>query len=353
MNPAKAVLIILILSILIAACGPIPTAAPETASGPKVNTTVQAAVTAALVTPPLSLPTIQQSAPAITVASSATATRATLTPSDTPALVVAKVSQNGKVYLGTLMILDPTEKDLGCFDAGSISYSPTGEHFLIVLNCFEGDNDAFLFRADGSDKRRITGKWDYVNYHDFEWAADGQSFVYQRVNDCCVAPPPDAPPAGRVRYDIKTGEKTLLSGTTTAMAQTLFLRPSCGTTYHAQADKPVEIQYGAWAANGVELAEENKKHLTVELLIDHQPIARQRQFDAPMSSIPCGKVLPGSYWIVHATLIDSLSPGEHSIEVIYTFDQEITDGYDSDNDGELDRYRANKPIRQVYTLLVP
>jgi hypothetical protein len=352
MNATKVIAIVLTLSSLLVACAPVPTAVPEIVSGPNVNVTVQAVVAATLAARLSSVPTIQESVLTVNAVPSANATRATPIPSATPTLVEAKVGQGGKVYLGTLMILDPTEKDLGCFDAGSISYSPTKEYFLVVLNCFEGDNDAFLFRADGSDKRRITGKWDYINYHDFEWAADGQSFVYQRINDCCVVPPPDAPPAGRVRYIVRTGEKTLLSGTTTLTAQTFFLRPSCGMTYNAQAGKPIEVQYGAWGVNGAKLAEDNKEHLTVKLLIDNQLVSGQRQFDAPMSSIPCGNVLPGSYWIVHATLIDSLSPGKHTIEVIYTFDQEITDGYDSDNDGALDRYEANKPIRQTYTILV-
>jgi hypothetical protein len=110
------------------------------------------------------------------------------TTAPTPTVATATIGKD-KVYLSNRMILDLTDKTLGCFGTAKISYAPTHEYFLVVLDCFEGDNEAFLFRADGSDKRRITGKWDYINYHEYEWASDGQSFTYQRVNDCCVVPP--------------------------------------------------------------------------------------------------------------------------------------------------------------------
>jgi hypothetical protein len=131
------------------------------------------------------------------------------TPSNSIATAIAI---DGKVYLGNTVIFDMAQENLGCFDVGGIDYSPTGEYFLVVLACLEGDNDAFLFRADGSDKRRITSKWDYINYYNYEWSSDGLSFVYQRINSCCVSPwdiPTDAPPEGLVRYDVQTGQKTL------------------------------------------------------------------------------------------------------------------------------------------------
>jgi hypothetical protein len=145
----------------------------------------------------------------------------------------------------------------------------------------------------------------------------------------------------------------LALNTTTATAQALFLRPSCGKTYNAQANKPVEIQYGAWGSNGAELAEENAKHLTVQLIVDNHLVSDQRRFTAAESAIPCGNVPAGPYWIVHTTWLDSFSPGKHTLKVIYTFDHDVTDGYDSDKDGALDRYAADKPLRQTYTVLVP
>lgn len=118
---------------------------------------------------------------------------------------------DGQVYLGDLLLLDTATDTPGCFGVGEISYSPTREYFLVVIACFEGDNEAFLFNADGSNRRRITGKWNYINYFDYEWASDGQSFTYERINSCCADPPPDAPPPGPVRYDIQTGTTAPLS----------------------------------------------------------------------------------------------------------------------------------------------
>jgi hypothetical protein len=127
-----------------------------------------------------------------------------------PSVATAMARDDGKVYLGNTVILDVAQENLGCFGVGEIAYSPTGEYFLVVLQCFEGDNDAFLFRADGSDKRRVTGEWDYINYYNYKWSSDGQSFTYERINSCCKEPPSNAPPVGLVRYDIRTGKKTLL-----------------------------------------------------------------------------------------------------------------------------------------------
>lgn len=277
-------------------------------------------------------------------------TTAILSPTSIP--VEAIFGQDGRVYLGDLMILDPLGKNLGCFGGGKISYAPTREYFLVVLDCFEGDNHAFLFRANGDDKRQITDEWDYVNYYDFEWALDGQSFTYQRINDCCVAPPPDAPPAGRIRYDVRTREKNLVSDTVTSSdIQVIFLRPSCGKTYYIQSGKTIELRYGAWGANGEERARDNARYLTVNLTIDGRPFNGQRLF-VSSSFIPCDNIPSNSYWIQHTALIDSLAPGEYTVEVVFTFDQEITDGYDIDNDGQLDSYDTSTPIFQTYTIVV-
>lgn len=124
--------------------------------------------------------------------------------------ITAAFEADGNLYLNGEMILNVFVEAPGCFGGGGVLYSPTNEYFLAILACFEGDNDAFLFRYDGTDKRKITGQWDYVNYFYIYWDPDGASFVYWRINSCCANPPPDAPPQGWVRYDIPTGTKTLL-----------------------------------------------------------------------------------------------------------------------------------------------
>jgi hypothetical protein len=129
-----------------------------------------------------------------------------------PPIEKAVIKDNVYVYLGSKLLLDATQKDLGCFGVAKISYSPTGEYFVVILGCIEGDNEAFLFRADGTDKRRITGKWDYINYCFFKWEPDGKSLIYSRINSFGAPPeaiPASAPPPGIVRYDVQTREKTL------------------------------------------------------------------------------------------------------------------------------------------------
>ncbi len=135
------------------------------------------------------------------------------TPSPTP-IPTAVVRDDGKVYLDDVLLLDPATEAPRCRRVGEISYSPTQEHFLVLLACPEWDNDAFLFKADGSDKRPITGEWDYVKNYNYRWSSDGQSFIYERINSRAVSAaeiPETAPLPGLVRYDVGSGEKTLLA----------------------------------------------------------------------------------------------------------------------------------------------
>ena len=123
----------------------------------------------------------------------------------------ANYLEANEVVLGSRVIFTMARhaKGLGCWAIGAISYPPSGQHFLIVLDCFEGDNEAFLLRADGGGMRRVTENWDRFSYRNYQWAPDGRSFTYRRINSCCREAPRDAPPAGIVRYDVRTGEKTV------------------------------------------------------------------------------------------------------------------------------------------------
>ncbi len=122
------------------------------------------------------------------------------------------IGDDGNLYMGDTLILDPIAEAPGCFGIGKVSPNPTGEFFLVVMDCFEGDNEAFLFHSDGSGKTRLTGKWSYLNYHDFEWSEDGRYLFFHRINSCCASNiPADAPPEGRIRYDLQTGEETVIS----------------------------------------------------------------------------------------------------------------------------------------------
>jgi hypothetical protein len=121
---------------------------------------------------------------------------------------------NTKVYIKDTLLLDVESEEPGCSSIGEILYSPANDYFLVIISCFEGDNQLYLFRLDGSGKKKITEKWDVVNYSEVEWAKDGKSFVYHRINSCCVAPSEvgeSGPAVGMVRYDVATGVKTFLA----------------------------------------------------------------------------------------------------------------------------------------------
>lgn len=156
--------------------------------------------------------------PSATVAPSATALPPTVVPSPTVAPPAGSlpptIAADGRVYIGDRLLLNPEVEAPGCFSGGVISESPTGDHFLVVLDCFEGDNTIFLFSADGNDKLRVAGaNWDYLSYRNYEWAPDGRSFTYRRTNSCCATPPPGTvlPVQGVVRVEVPGGRKELVS----------------------------------------------------------------------------------------------------------------------------------------------
>lgn len=122
-----------------------------------------------------------------------------------PSSVDPVVTDDGKVFLGELLLLDIEIDAPGCFFVDKVSYAPNDEHLLITIGCFESDNLAFLFDSEGTNKTQITGEWDYLNYDYFAWSPDGQYLIYQRINSCCASEiPATAPPAGLVRYDVAT-----------------------------------------------------------------------------------------------------------------------------------------------------
>lgn len=141
-------------------------------------------------------------------------------PTATPALNVsqARIVDRKKVYLGDKLLIDVSEYSPPCSVIGQILYAPDKAHFLVILGCFEDDNEIFLFHADGSDKKRITGRLDVLNVDRVKWEADSKSFIYHRINSFAYDQKTmdrlgikNAPPTGTVRYTIETGEKTLLS----------------------------------------------------------------------------------------------------------------------------------------------
>jgi len=143
-------------------------------------------------------------------------TEVTPTLSDKPtptSLPKARIVENKKVYLGDKLLLDIKDYEPGCSEFYKIDYSSTNDYFYVLLGCFENDDRLFLFKADGNDEKEVTGEWDVANNGIVNWDPDGKSFVYHRINSCCVEPErfgEKGPPEGMVRYVIATGEKTLV-----------------------------------------------------------------------------------------------------------------------------------------------
>ena len=169
---------------------------------------------------PMPEPTVQPATatptPDIVITSTAVPPTPTITPTATPAITLASASDDGKIYLEDQVVLDIQAEGLPCFPdiPAEIVYAPTYEHFLVIPACIEGDNYLYLFRADGTEKQLITGPWDFLNFNNVTWAEDGLSFVYQRINSCCLSPediPADAPPRGLVEFNVVTGEKVLIA----------------------------------------------------------------------------------------------------------------------------------------------
>jgi hypothetical protein len=87
--------------------------------------------------------------------------------------------------------------------------APDQKHFVVVACGYEcNDNLGFLFRADGSGKRKFTGRWDVILQTAIEWSADGRRLYYYRINSSGAEAPRRAPRPGWIAMDIRTGLKT-------------------------------------------------------------------------------------------------------------------------------------------------
>ena len=134
-------------------------------------------------------------------------------------------------------------------------------------------------------------------------------------------------------------------------SQVIFLRPSCGDTYNVQANIPLELRYGSWAAIGESLAIQNAEHLTVNLVLDGEPVAGVQQPVIPASEFPCGSPPEDAYGVYYVAQVDALSPGTYVAEVTWIFDEAVTDGYDADGNGEPDWYEGE--FTREFTIVVP
>lgn len=108
-----------------------------------------------------------------------------------------------RLTLNGAVLLDAS-KD-GYLSLDRILPSPDGGFFVVIACGYEcNDNIGFLFRADGSGKRRFTARWDHILQAKVEWSADGAKLFYYRINSTGADPPAKAPPEGWVELDLRT-----------------------------------------------------------------------------------------------------------------------------------------------------
>ena len=130
----------------------------------------------------------------------------------------------------------------------------------------------------------------------------------------------------------------------------IVLRASCGAEFKLQANKTINLRYGIWGANGMELLQSTKDKIITRLFVNGKEVAGYRPDKVvPASEMPCGNLLKNEYFLYNETQIgpfDAFSdPGELDIRVEYSFADTVTDGYDlSPKDGTDDQYSPSTPF---------
>ena len=91
-----------------------------------------------------------------------------------------------------------------------LNYSPDYELILVLVHCFEEQNQLFLLNSHGTGLlREITAdSWEAVLGNQYSWSPDGESIVYLRTV-CCSDAALEVK-TGFVRYDVRTADRKLL-----------------------------------------------------------------------------------------------------------------------------------------------
>lgn len=126
------------------------------------------------------------------------------------AAVVARAQQMSeakeRLLLNGRVLLDA--RGDGFMSVHQIRRAPNGDRFAVIACGYEcTDNLGFLFRADGSGKRKFTGPWDSILQDKLEWSADGRKLYYFRINSTGADSPVSAPREGWVEVDVASLRK--------------------------------------------------------------------------------------------------------------------------------------------------
>jgi hypothetical protein len=88
-------------------------------------------------------------------------------------------------------------------------YSPDKKHILVLACGYEcNDNLGFLFNSDGSGKRSISSRWDFILQSAVEWSEDGRYIFYYRINSSGAETPKRPPRPGWTEVDLTTMRKS-------------------------------------------------------------------------------------------------------------------------------------------------
>ncbi len=88
-------------------------------------------------------------------------------------------------------------------------FSPNKKHILVLACGYEcNDNLGYLFNADGSGKRPLSSRWDFILQSAVEWSNDSRYIFYYRINSSGSRPPKSAPRPGWTEIDIATMKKS-------------------------------------------------------------------------------------------------------------------------------------------------
>jgi hypothetical protein len=138
--------------------------------------------------------------------------------------------------------------------------------------------------------------------------------------------------------------------------QDILLRPSCGNELTVQANKTINLRYGVWGVNGLDLLEETKDKIITRLFIDGKEVVGYRSNKViPMSEMRCGSSLENGYFLYSETQIGPFGnysdPTLLDVRVEYSFTDAITDGYDlTPRDGKRDQYNPSTPFQQSFKI---
>jgi len=138
----------------------------------------------------------------------------------------------------------------------------------------------------------------------------------------------------------------------------LQLVGGCQTTFYVQANERLELHYGHWGVIGADFIEQNDAAMDIRLTINGTQYQGRRANPLGLSELPCveREDFSDAEWnesqYLHDEVTVSLDPGTYDVLFVVSLDDEISDGFDSDNEGSLDVYGPGEIFRREYTIVV-